>query len=285
MMPVPVQGVRFVALETVALSPNIGAEIKVDKKTLLEGHALAAELRDLLERRVVLIARGLDFDDSEQLAFAKMLGRVRIATIIKEGDRGILKVSFDKTLNPDFYKGFLGTFSWHMDGPYEPVPPWATILTARVLSPTGGQTEFANTYAAYENLPEGEKKYLESIQVLHSVEVANRFNQNPEPEMVASWRKIPTRVRPLIWVHRSGRKSLVIGASADHVVGMERNESDALLNRLVEWSTQPRFVYQHQWRLGDMVIWDNTGALHRVLPYDMESGRRLHRVTLESDEV
>jgi alpha-ketoglutarate-dependent taurine dioxygenase len=87
-----------------------------------------------------------------------------------------------------------------------------------------------------------------------------------------------------VWKHQSGRRSLVIGATAAYVVGMDPPESMDLLVRLRDWATQPQFVYRHDWQLGDIVMWDNTGTLHRALPYDADSGRLLHRTMLQGEE-
>ena len=92
------------------------------------------------------------------------------------------------------------------------------------------------------------------------------------------------KIHPLIWHHRSGRKSIAAGVSAEYVVGMDRAESDELLEWLAEWCAQPQFVFRHEWQMGDLLIWDNTGTMHRVLPYAADSGRRLHRVTLVGEE-
>ena len=100
------------------------------------------------------------------------------------------------------------------------------------------------------------------------------------------WRAIyAPKVHPLVWRHRSGRRSLVLGASASHVEGMAYHEGRDLLRRLRDWATQPRFVYQHSWTVGDLVIWDNTGTMHRVTPYALDSGRMMHRTTLVGEEV
>ena len=95
---------------------------------------------------------------------------------------------------------------------------------------------------------------------------------------------MPAREQPLVWTHRSGRKSLVIGATAAYVVGLQPADSMDLLVRLRDWTTQPQFVLRHDWNVGDLVMWDNTGTLHRALPYQVDSGRLLHRTMLQGEE-
>jgi alpha-ketoglutarate-dependent sulfate ester dioxygenase len=99
------------------------------------------------------------------------------------------------------------------------------------------------------------------------------------------WRSRPSKEHPLVWRHTSGRRSLVLGATASHVVGMGLEEGRALLSELLAKSTIPERVYRHQWQVGDMVIWDNRGVLHRATPYDPASPRDMHRCTLAGDEV
>jgi alpha-ketoglutarate-dependent taurine dioxygenase len=273
------------ALTTIDLKPRVGSEIKTDLDTLLSG-AVAAEIRALLVQRGVVIVRGVNMDDQQQRTFTKTLGDLRLGTTKKEGDEGLMKVTFDKTQSQGYDEFFAGTFFWHFDGPYDAIPPFATVLTPRVLSSSGGQTEFANIYAAYDDLPESEKKSLEKLQVVHTF-FSNMVHAVPDAtdEQVALWRTYPTRVHPLVWRHESGRKSIVLGSSASHIVGMHPAESHALLQRLTSWATQPQYVYQHSWQMNDILIWDNTGTMHRVLPYDTECGRRLHRFTLNGEEA
>jgi alpha-ketoglutarate-dependent taurine dioxygenase len=122
--------------------------------------------------------------------------------------------------------------------------------------------------------------------VVHSLEAAQRM-VNPEPAYaeLKMWQMRPAKSQPLVWKHQSGRKSLVLGATSSHVEGMELDAGRALLCKLLEWSTQRQFVYQHQWQLGDLVIWDNTGTMHRALPYAFDSGRTMHRTTLVGEEA
>lgn len=267
--------------EVIELAPRIGAEIRCDVATLLDGSA-AGRIREILSDRGVVCFREVGLDDEQQLAFSRTLGEV-----LPQGRNGIFTVSMDARVNPspevaEYQKG---SVFWHFDTATSAVPTRASILSARVLSDTGGDTEFANTYAAYDDLPEDEKEVLATIRVVHSTEAAQRlWCPWPSYAKLQQWQAIPTAEHPLVWTHRSGRKSLVLGATASHVAGMPLDEGRALLCRLAEWATQPQYVYCHKWSVGDLVIWDNTGTLHRATPYPEDSGRRMHRTTLAGEE-
>jgi alpha-ketoglutarate-dependent taurine dioxygenase len=266
-------------LDITDLTPRIGAEVKTDLETLLSG-SHASQLRALLEQREVLIFRGIAVEDRQQRAIAETLGEV-----LNQGENGLMKVTFDLKQNPQYAAFFPGTFYWHADGTYENYPPRATMLSPRVLSPTGGQTEFCNTYAAYDDLPEDEKQQLDKLWVIHSMHKAlGDAIPNPAPEQEALWRRYPIRIHPLVWQHKTGRKSLFLSTSAAQVVDMSMDDSDALLKKLMAWATRPEYVYHHQWQMGDILVWDNTGTMHRVLPFDLDCGRRLHRYALVGEE-
>jgi alpha-ketoglutarate-dependent taurine dioxygenase len=272
------------ALKTVNLTPRIGTELQVDLDTLLSSK-VSPEIRDLLVQRGVIVVRSVEMSDEQQRTFTQTLGKLRLGTVKVEGEAGLMKVTHDKKENPVYAEFFPGTFFWHFDGPYEAVPPFATVLTPRVLSPTGGNTEFANVYAAYEALPDDEKAFLETLKVVHTMPSAMWHSyEDVTEEQLALWRSYPVRTHPLVWRHRSGRKSLVLAASASRIVGMHLAESFDLLRRLMAWATKPEFVYRHEWRMNDLLIWDNTGTMHRATPYDMNCGRRLHRFTLDGEE-
>jgi alpha-ketoglutarate-dependent taurine dioxygenase len=265
--------------EARSLKPKIGAEILADKATLLSGD-YAGEIRELLEQRGVLIFPKVNFTDEEQIAFTSTLGK--FAKEIRGED--IYKITMDKsqTATADYLKG---AFYWHIDGTMSPMPIRASILASKVLSPTGGNTEFCNTYAAYDDLPEAEKQQLDGLMVVHAGS-ASQLYADPEPtyEKWREWQAMGRKELPLVWTHKSGRKSLVIGNTAHHVVGMDPLESTELLIRLRDWATQPQFTYSHHWSVGDAVMWDNTGTLHRATPYPADCGRMLHRTKLEGEE-
>ncbi len=120
---------------------------------------------------------------------------------------------------------------------------------------------------------------------MHSVAATlRRVHPNPTPEQEEQWLRSPSAEHPLVWRHRSGRHSLVLGATASHIVGMDRDDGERLLDDLLDRATRPELVYRHTWTVGDTVIWDNRGVLHRALPYDDSSPRDMHRTTLLGDE-
>ncbi len=264
--------------KTIDLTPRIGTEIQTDVDTLVSGK-LSGEIRELLEKRGVIAFRQLNLSDAQQVAFTKTLG-----TVVEASQGSVTKITMDPTENDK--AGYLrGAFYWHIDGTMQQIPILASIMSSRRLSPVGGETEFCNTYAAYDALSDKDKAEYDKIRVVHTLEATQRYVY-PEPsvEMLAGWQRYADNELPLVWKHRSGRKSLVIGATASHVVGMGRRESALLLTRLREWATQPQFVYQHQWTIGDLIIWDNTGTMHRALSYPLDSGRMMHRTTLQGEE-
>jgi alpha-ketoglutarate-dependent taurine dioxygenase len=261
------------------LAARIGVAITTDADTLLGG-THAKEIRELLEQRGVVVFARVSLTDTQQLAFARTLGGV-----IEQGEKGIFKVTLDTKENAmaDYLRG---TVLWHIDGFNDDVPTLGSMLSARRLSPIGGQTEFANTYAAFDDLPETRKQELQKLRVVHTTEATQRdVFPNPTAEQKAAWARFPDKIHPLVWTHRSGRKSLVLGSSCSHIVGMETDQGRALLDELMAWATQARFVYRHQWTVGDLVIWDNTGCMHRVEAYPADSGRMMHRTTLVGEEA
>jgi len=267
------------------VAPAIGSAVRTDKQTLLSG-AKVKEIREIMERRGVVVFPEINLTDQEQIAFTHTLGT--FAHEEGEGNQGkddVYPITMDEKINPN--ASYLkGAFYWHIDGTMSDKPILASIMSSRRLAATGGETEFCNTYAAWDALPEAEKTQLEGLQVVHAM-WRSQLYWEPEPgyELLKRWMSRGKNTLPLVWKHRSGRKSLVLGATALQVAGMDIADSEALLVRLRDWATQPRFVYRHTWKLGDMVIWDNTGTMHRALPYDHKSGRLMHRTKLEGEEA
>jgi alpha-ketoglutarate-dependent taurine dioxygenase len=266
-------------LRTMVCAPAIGSRVLNAKAELLDG-SLAAALRELLESRGVLVFPEVGFTADEQVQFTKMLGTYVADT--RDGAAIRLRLDEEGGASVEYLKG---SFYWHFDGYMNQAPILASILVAEAISATGGETEFCSTYAAWKALPDERKRQIEDLRVVYSLAAA-QLAVEPEPshETFRKWLKVPSRELPLVWTHRSGRKSLVIGNSAAGIVGMDPLESRELLVFLRDWATRPEFVYRHTWSVGDAVMWDNTGTLHRATPYPADSGRTMRRTKLAGEE-
>jgi alpha-ketoglutarate-dependent taurine dioxygenase len=270
------------------LTETVGAEVSgLDAAGLAADDSVGAVILDALEANGVLVFRGLRLDPESQVAFCRRLGDVDHSADGHHPVAGIYPISLDPKKNSS--AAYLkATFDWHIDGctPLgDEYPQKATVLSAVQVAEWGGETEFANSYAAYEALSAAEKQRYGSLRVVHSLEASQRrVTPDPTPEQVARWRARPTHEHPLVWTHRNGRKSLVLGASADHVVGMDLAEGRALLAELLARATTPDRVYSHVWSVGETVMWDNRGVLHRAAPYEPASRREMLRTTVLGDE-
>jgi alpha-ketoglutarate-dependent sulfate ester dioxygenase len=270
------------------LSECVGAEVAgLNPASLASDDSVGDAILDALEANGVLVFRGLHLDPQAQVDFCRRLGEIDHSSDGHHPVAGIYPITLDKTKNAS--AAYLkATFDWHIDGctPLaEECPQKATVLSAVQVAEWGGETEFASSYAAYDALTDEEKDRFGALRVVHSLEASQRrVHPNPSPELLERWRSRRTHEHPMVWTHRTGRKSLVLGASADYVVGMDLEEGRALLDELLERATVRDKVYSHTWSIGDTVIWDNRGVLHRAAPYDPDSHREMLRTTVLGDE-
>jgi alpha-ketoglutarate-dependent taurine dioxygenase len=286
---VPVEkGQAMSPLTVHKLTNSVGAEVaELDPDRLVADDLLAEAVLNALEENGVLVFPGLHLAPREQVAFCQRLGEVDHSSDGHHPVAGIYPITLDKSKNAS--AAYLrATFDWHIDGctpTRDEYPQKATVLSAVQVAERGGETEFANSYGAYDELSDEEKEHYASLRVVHSLEASQRrVNPDPAPEELARWRARPTHEHPLVWTHRSGRKSLVLGASADYIIGMDLDEARALLAELLDRATGADKVYSHTWSIGDTVIWDNRGVLHRAASYDHASAREMLRTTVLGDE-
>jgi alpha-ketoglutarate-dependent taurine dioxygenase len=264
--------------KAIDLSQRVGSEIQADRAGLIKGD-YSKQIEKLLVERSALVFRQIFLTDEEQLGFAKTIGKV-----IPLGEDGVSKISLDPTVS-DTADYTRGAFFWHIDGANDVVPAKATMLTAKVLSDEGGDTLICNTYAAYADLPTTEKKALEGVKVRHALEATQRMvHPQPTADELARWRKRPSQTHPLVWQHQHGGTSLLLGATSLYVHDMSPEDSSMLLCRLQDWATQDQYVYRHKWKVGDFLLWDNTGTMHRADTYALNSKRLMHRTTLHGEE-
>ena len=243
----------------------------------------ATAIREALDRHGVVVFPKLGIDDDLYVEFGHQLGELVLlprGTLASHPE--IEAITRDPNEN-ELAAYRKGTFLWHIDGTTTPQPHRATFLICRrVAEGDDGDTELANGYAAYDALSDADKALVEGLQVKHSFAAAQRRSYPDAPEKVQKvWEDAPSGVHPLVNTRADGRKWLMVGATADHIVGWEAAESAALLDLLLAWCTQPQFVIHHRWSVGDMVMFDNQGVLHRAMPYSSTSPRMMHRIMVQ----
>ena len=279
------------------LHPHLGAAVTgVDLARPLPPEVFAA-IEAAFNRHAVLVFPGQPLSDDQQIEFSRLFGpletspeyagskksrlnRPEIADISNLDPEGRVMSAEDKRLL--FNRG---NQLWHTDSSFKYVPARCSLLSAREIPPTGGETEFADMRAAYDALPEETKRRIDGLVVEHSIFRSrsligfSEFNEEIR-------RALPPVPQLLVRRHPgSGRKTLYLASHASHIVGWPVEEGRKLIEELTAFATEPRFVYQHRWTVGDLVLWDDRCTMHRGRPYDDTRHRRdMHRTTV-SDEI
>ena len=277
-----------------ALSNSFAAEV---------GHVRCAEplvsedvaaIRDGMERHAVLVFRDQPLTDEQQLAFTKQFGdieRYETPGHVRKRDQerlgaGIADFSnltrngalMDPNDRVWLFK--LGDRLWHSDSSFRPITAGYSLLSGRTVPARGGETEFADMRAAYDALDHETKAEIEDLICEHSLiysrEAIGFFDLTPEER--DHFR--PVRHRLVRVDAKTGRKSLFLSAHAGAIVGWTIPEARVFLRDLIEHATQPRFVYRHMWRAGDLVMWDNRTTMHRARKFDRNEIRDVRRTTL-----
>ena len=282
------------AIEVTPLHPTLGAEVRGVDLTRLVMPEVFAEIEAAFDRHGILVFPDQPVTDEQQLAFSRLFGplevnpnyagakmrlRPDVADISNLDPEGQVLTRDDRR---NLFN--LGNQLWHTDSSFKRIPAKCSLLSARELpaaSPMGGgETEFADLRAAWDALPEARKRELDGLVVEHSI-----FRSRSQIGFADFNDEIFTELPPvrqaLIRHHpASGRTSLYLASHASHIVGWPVEEGRALIEELIAFATQPQFVYQHRWTVGDLVIWDNRCTMHRGRPYDDTQRRVLHRTTV-----
>jgi len=247
---------------------------------------VARQLQGALDEYGVVVLPELNISDDDLAALARLLGEVVLPPYGALADHPEISPVTRDPAQDKLARYREANVNWHIDGTTSDAPDKMTLLTARRTAENGeGNTEFANTYAAYRALPDDDKALIDGLRVRFSADSAYRkVDPNPSEKAVAQWATVPKSEHPLVWKRQDGRRSLVMGSTAEAVIDMPDDEGQALLRRLLDWATQPEFTLSHSWREGDLVIFDNTGLLHRAMPYSATSPRLMHRATIAGDE-
>ena len=251
--------------------------------------ALAARLRQALWDNQVLCIRGQNIGPGEFLAAISRFGTPQIRPEIPhvEGFPAVTTLSSeDRDLKGDGKRLVAGA-TWHSDDTFMARPSALTALYGIVVPDQGGDTQYANMYAAYAALPAETRTRLDTLKVVHTMKPARDGlgrTRSSAPEILA---QRPPSTHPLVRTHpETGRKALYVSRNRmDHIVGMEREAGHRLIDELVEHAIQPQFTYRHKWRQGDIVIWDNRCLMHKANGDYPEGARRFMQRIIVAGEV
>jgi alpha-ketoglutarate-dependent 2,4-dichlorophenoxyacetate dioxygenase len=249
-----------------------------------------AEIRAAFEEHSVLVFHGAPLDDERQIAFSRRFGDLEVTRSINPA----AGTPFARQSNLDIKTGEpipaddrrmiyqLANKLWHSDSSFKPVPSLCSLLSARIVPPEGGATEFASARCAYPSLPDDLKRRVEGAVAVHDFswsrdQVRPGFFTDRERAEFPPVQHPVVRTNPV-----NARPALFLGAHASHIVGLPIAEGRALLAALLDHVTQPPFRYRHEWREGDLVIWDNRCVLHRATPFDTRRHKRFMQRTTVS---
>jgi alpha-ketoglutarate-dependent 2,4-dichlorophenoxyacetate dioxygenase len=255
------------------------------------------EARDIeagMDKYAVLLFRGQDITDAQQMAFALNFGErenPRGGNVVKPHESRLASTGLNDVSNLDrdgkplardsrVHLFNLGNCLWHSDSSFRAVPAKFSLLSARVVNPKGGNTEFADMRAAYDALDDETRAEIEDMVCEHSLMYSRGSlgfldYTDEEKELFKPVRQRLVRTHP---VH--GRKSLYLSSHAGAILGMSVPEARLLLRDLTEHATQPEFVYVHKWTVHDLIMWDNRQTMHRVRRYDQSQPRDMRRATV-----
>jgi alpha-ketoglutarate-dependent taurine dioxygenase len=280
------------SVELHPITPHIGIELGgVDLARPLDAAMLAAIRASWVEHTILLVRDQAHLRPEELIAFCRRLGEldahdqpqyclagypeIALVSNVKEGDRYVGAPKAGR--------------HWHSDGQYLRRPPSGSLLWAKEVPPAEGNTCFANMIAAYRALDSAMQRRITGLKINFSrVRAYALYHPERPPLTDAEKANLPDVQHPIVRTHpETGHKALYVGGEqhGGTVIGLPPDEGEALMRKLRAFATQPRFVYEHRWRVGDAILWDNRSAMHCALPFDEERHRRMmYRVQIAGDE-
>lgn len=264
------------ALSITPLHPIFAAEIIGADLTRAPDEELVRTVEDAMARYAVTIARSVDISDEDHIRFSRAFGPLELPPGSSRRP-GVAPQLYDVTnldvegnivpVTPGMQTQARGFERFHTDSSFNALPTKWSLLLGHVVPPEGANTEFIDTRAVHDDLPEATKEKIEDLVAIHDLfggreRLGVTFGSDQMRKLY------PPVTHPLVRTSASGRKALYIGGHAVGIVGMSEDEGRALLDELYEFATQDAYVYSHKWRQGDMIIWDNRSMLHRATPFD-----------------
>jgi len=247
---------------------------------------------DAWSEHLVLRFRAQQLTDPELERFSARLGKLDRAPVYTAGTRVNVDSDFVTVISNVKIDGKpigdLGDAEalWHTDMSYNPIPPMASALYALEIPNSGGETGFSNMYLAFETLPDELKRRIDGLQCKHDASRNSTGGRRGDYPDVASPKDAPGAVHPLVRTHPvTGRDALFLGRRLNaFILGLELEESEALLDKLWAHATQDAFTWYQEWQVGDLVLWDNRCAMHRRNAFDGSQRRIMHRTQIAGDK-
>ncbi|HYB09742.1 MAG TPA: TauD/TfdA family dioxygenase [Alphaproteobacteria bacterium] len=274
------------------LHPSFGVEVHDMDLRCVTAEAGYPAIRDAFEAHSLLMFRGQNLDDDAHLALGALFGPIEDRSMGRNGPTprmdNVTNRLADGTISAaeDFHTlNLIANHLWHTDSTFLPVPALANILAARVLSTTGGETEFASTRVAWRELPPPLKDRLRDATLRHSYahSRAKIFAELAKQPRSTRWAEQAWRA---VWRNPvNGEEALYIASHAFAVVGMPETEGQALIDAAIDFATRPGTVYTHFWRPGDILIWDERAMLHRGRPWPLDEERTLASICVSARDV
>jgi alpha-ketoglutarate-dependent 2,4-dichlorophenoxyacetate dioxygenase len=241
--------------------------------------ALRAEVEAIMDRYAVCVLRDQVLDDERQIAFTCLFGPLESQPGTRGRKKRSPRMEIWNVTNVDVDGNFqaeddasrqyrIANQLWHTDSSFRQISGKYSLLYAHIVPPLGADTEFTDTRAVYDALPEATKAKLEGLVAEHSIWYSRGLLGGYEPTEEERKARPPT-LHPLVrTIPGSSRRALFIAAHVSRIVGWPEDESRALLDELMDFATEPQFVYAHKWRVSDLVIWDNRCSMHRATPFE-----------------
>jgi len=280
-------------MEIIPLRPGFAAELRgVGLAEVAANDAAYKETRAAFEENSVLVFRGQDVTDEVQLAFSRRFGPLEVTKVGSQGEGTNLVILSTIDANgrvvPADHRLALRNKAnqlWHTDSTFKRTPALASVLSARIIPAQGGETEFVSTRLAWERLDAEKRARLENCFVWHDY-AHSRGKIAPDLASPPERAALPPQCWRMTWKNpANGRIALYLASHACAIEGMDEGEAQKLLAELIEAATAQGLSYQHDWRAGDVVMWDNRATMHRGRPWPASEPRLMVRTTISATEA
>ena len=264
------------------LTPKLGAEvIGVDLAKEIDPPLFRALYDAFLRHQVLLFNTG-ELSPARQVAFARHFGEVQVHVMNQyhaDGFPELYRLSnLDEHGRPNGRHPDKGTLAWHTDGSWKPITGQATIIYGEVVPDVGGETHFCDMYGGYERLDNTWKARIANLRAVHNLDFSRTRRHGEDPMTEAQKRATPPVDHPIVRTHpETGRKCIFLGDHAEYVLGMPYDDGRALIEELNKLAVHDDLTYEHRWRPGQLIAWDNRCLMHRATDYDPATQRRVVR--------